>query len=60
MHPHPALSQALSHEIQSDRIRVARRSRFRPSGGAAVREFRPVGHGRRVAATAACAGCPTG
>ena len=31
--------------------------RFRPSGGAAVRRFRPWGHGFRRAVTAASGGC---
>ena len=58
MHPHPAIAQALITEFDGERTRVARHRRFRPTGGAAVREFRPLGHGVRRAAPAPCAGCP--
>ena len=57
MHPHPAFSQALIAEFNGERTRIARHRRFRPSGGAAVREFRPLGHGRRRSVSAASAGC---
>jgi hypothetical protein len=57
MNPHPALSQALITEFNGERTRVRRR-RVRPSGGAAVRMFRPVGHGRGPSVAALCAGCP--
>ena len=60
MQPHPTLSLALSTELHRDRARLARRPRLRPSGEAGTRFLRPVGHGRRVAAKAACAGCLTG
>jgi hypothetical protein len=58
MHPHPALSLALMNELHTERSRVRRR--FRPSGGAAVRMFRPLGHGARRPVPAACAGCLNG
>jgi hypothetical protein len=58
MNPHPALSQALITEFNGERTRVRRR--FRPSGGAAVRMFRPLGHSRRVPAPASSAGCLNG
>ena len=59
MNPHPALSQALITQFNGERTRITRHRRFRPTGGAAVREFRPLGHGPRRAVTAPCAGCPT-
>jgi hypothetical protein len=59
MHPHTALSLALMDELHGERTRV-RRHRFRPSGGAAVRMFRPLGHSRRVPAPASSAGCLNG
>ena len=57
MHPHPALSQALMTVYSAERTRVRRR-RYRPSGGAAVRMFRPPGHGASSGALAPCAACP--
>jgi hypothetical protein len=56
MNPHPALSQALITEFNGERTRVRRR-RFRPSGGAAVRRFRPAGHGSRRVGPASSAEC---
>jgi hypothetical protein len=54
MHSHEALSRALITE-RSPQLRTRRR--FRPSGGAAVRRFRPAGHGSRRVAPASSAGC---
>jgi hypothetical protein len=60
MQPHPVLSQALSSELHRDRVRLSRRPRLRPQGEAGLRFLRPVGHGPRVAAAPACAGCLNG